>query len=82
MFHLCSHGSRDIRDRTEPGLEGAYALRQWLSAGDALHAQVHLPQTVGPRDAGLYARAELPDLKAGISADVPSLWESKGDGDV
>ena len=44
MFHICSHGSRDARDRAEPGLEGAYAMRQWLSAGNEINAQVRLPQ--------------------------------------
>jgi hypothetical protein len=39
MFHLCSHASRDAGDRTEPRLEGAYALRQRLPPGDALNAR-------------------------------------------
>jgi hypothetical protein len=44
MFHICSHGSRDARGGKEPWLEGAHALRQRLSAGDAIHAEVRLPQ--------------------------------------
>ena len=44
MFHLCSHGSRDARDRTQPQLEGPYALRQRLSPRDALHAALRLSQ--------------------------------------
>jgi hypothetical protein len=40
---------------------------QRLSAGDAIHAQVRLPQTAGPRDAGLYARSELLVVKARVA---------------
>jgi hypothetical protein len=44
MFYLCSHGSRDAKGRAEPWLEGAYALRQRLSAGNEVHAPVRLSQ--------------------------------------
>ena len=46
MFHVCSHGSRDARRGEEPWLEGAYALRQRLPAGNAIHAEVRLPQAM------------------------------------
>jgi hypothetical protein len=78
MFHLCSHGSRDDRRGAKPGLEGPHALRQRLSAGDALHAQVRLPQAAGPPDAGCDARAELPTGESGRAADVSCLRESPG----
>jgi hypothetical protein len=55
-------------------MEGPHALRQWLSAGDALHAEVRLPQAAGPRDAGCHARAELPEsiyFAAFISTRMP-----------
>ena len=60
IFHVCSHAGRDARHSAEPGLEGAYALRQRLSAGNALHAALRLSKAAGPRDAGCYARPELP----------------------
>ena len=44
LFHICSHGSRDAGRSTKPWLEGAHALRQRLSAGNAIHAEVRLPQ--------------------------------------
>ena len=80
MFHVCSHGSRDARGRAELGLEGAYAMRQRLSAGDALHAPLRLPQAAGPRDVGGYARAELSAGKAGGAPHVSCLRQSEGDG--
>jgi hypothetical protein len=57
VFHICSHGSRDARRGAEPWLEGAYALRQWLPAGNQIHAEVRLSQAAGPRDAGSHERA-------------------------
>jgi hypothetical protein len=61
-------------------MEGPHALRQWLSAGDAIHAEVRLPQAAGPRDAGSYARAELPTGEARGAPHVSCLRESSGDG--
>jgi hypothetical protein len=80
MFHLCSHGSRNARRGEEPWLEGPYALRQWLPAGDVLHAPLRLPKAAGPRDACCYARAELPAGEARGAFDVPCVRESEGDG--
>jgi hypothetical protein len=60
----------------------SYALRQRLPAGDALYAQVCLPQAAGPRNAGRNARAELPSGEAGRAIDVPGVRESEGDGRV
>ena len=48
LFHVCSHGSRYARGGAKFGVAGPHALRQRLSAGDALHAQVRLPQAAGP----------------------------------
>jgi hypothetical protein len=63
-----------------PWLEGAYALRQRLPSGNAVHAALCLPQAAGPRDAGGDKRAELPAGEAGRAADVPCVRQQKGDG--
>jgi hypothetical protein len=34
LFHVCSHGSRNIRRGAQPRLEGAYALRRRPSRGE------------------------------------------------
>jgi hypothetical protein len=57
---------RDARDRMQPQLEGAYALCQPLPSGNEIDAALRLP--AWSRDAGLRARAELPDLKIGVAA--------------
>jgi hypothetical protein len=80
MFHLCSHDGANAGHGAKPGLEGAYALRQPLSAGAALHTEVRLPQAAGPRDAGSDKRAELPTGEAGRAFDVPSLRKQETDG--
>ena len=53
-----SYGSRDARSRAQPRVEGTYALRQRLSAGNEVRGPVRLPQAAGSRDAGLYARLQ------------------------
>ena len=80
MSHFCSHGSRDARRGAKFGLEGAHALRRWLSREHQVNAQVRLPQAAGPRDAGCHARAELPTWEAGREADVPCVRKQEGDG--
>ena len=70
MFHLCPDGSRDARRGPKPWLEGAYALRQWLSAGNQVYAPVRLSQAAGPRDVGSDKRAKLPAIKVGNEVDV------------
>jgi hypothetical protein len=75
MFHFCSHAGRDSRDRTEPWVEGPYALCGRLPRGNQVYEALRLPQAAGLRDAGLYARAELPTGEVRGAADVPCLWE-------
>jgi hypothetical protein len=48
MFHICSHGSRNHRRGAELGLEGPYALQQWLPAGNQVYEALRLPQATGP----------------------------------
>jgi hypothetical protein len=79
MFHLCSHGSRDIGRGAEPRLEGAHALHQRLSSGNKIDAALRLPEAARPRDASLYARTELSALTAGVAPYVSCLPEPAGD---
>jgi len=56
-FHFRSHGSRDVGDRAQPWLEGAHAVRRWLSREHQVHAALRLP----PRCAGCaYPRVRSP----------------------
>jgi hypothetical protein len=43
MFHVCSHGSRDARDRTQLWLEGAHEVQRLLG-GHQVHAALRLSQ--------------------------------------
>jgi hypothetical protein len=60
VFHICSHGSRDARRGEKPWLEGAYALRQRLPAGNHINAKMRLLEAARPGDVGSYEGAELP----------------------
>jgi hypothetical protein len=51
--------------------EGTRSMRRWVNR-----------KQLGPRDAGLYARAELSALKVGVAPHVSSLRKSAGDGGV
>ena len=44
LFHFCSRGSRDARGGAKPWLEGAHAVRRWLSREHEVHAAVRLSQ--------------------------------------
>ena len=44
LFHFCSHGSRDVRDHTNPWLEGPHALRQRLSPRNQIYEALPLAQ--------------------------------------
>jgi len=56
MFHLCSHGSRDIGDRAKPRLEGAHAVLRWLSRGHEVDPAMRLSEAARSGDALLLGR--------------------------
>ena len=49
MFHFCSHASGDARCGEEPWLEGPYALRGWVSAGNQVYEALRPPRAAGSR---------------------------------
>jgi hypothetical protein len=69
MFHLCSHGSRDVRHGAEPWLEGAYALRQWLSAGNEVNEALRLSQATQGKP-----EAKTTDFFIVILTGEESMW--------
>ena len=77
MFHLCSHGGRDPRDRAKPRLEGAHAVLRWLSRGHEIDAAMHLSQATRHRHACLHERPELPAFALGVAPHVSGLREPK-----
>lgn len=82
MFHLCSHGSRDIRRGAQSGLARPHALRQRLPRKHQVDAEMRLSQAAGPRDARRHAGPKLSPLTAGEPPHVPGVWQSQRDGRI
>jgi hypothetical protein len=77
MFHLCSHGNRDIGRGAKPRLEGAHVVRHRLSRGHEVHQAMRLLEAARPRHASQHARTELPPFAPRVEANVSRLRKSQ-----
>jgi hypothetical protein len=80
LFRICSHGSRDVRDRTQPW-DGAFICAAPRATGwkRALCVSASTASSLTLRR-WWRLEAELPSGEAGGAVDVPCLWESAGYG--
>ena len=81
MFHVCSHAGRDARHSAEPGLEGAYALRQRLSAGNEVYEALRLSKAARSScDSRWHQNLLVFNLQAADVTQLPGVHGGENEG--